>query len=109
MTGNTICSFCGKSINEDSEQNRGKRYLYCPCNHALIPKGSQSYKSVKGGEEKMSKKEKLPKVIKPAPAGKVKLICTICNKGKNRTQKYIDKLAAANIKFICSKCKKKGN
>jgi DNA-directed RNA polymerase subunit RPC12/RpoP len=40
----TVCSFCGKKINENSETNLNKKYLFCPCGKGLIPKGANSYK-----------------------------------------------------------------
>jgi hypothetical protein len=62
----TICSFCGNEINEESDENKGKQFLICKCNHGLIPKGSNSYKDkeVKGGNEMAKKEEKEKKEVK---------------------------------------------
>jgi hypothetical protein len=40
----TICSFCGKSIDENNEINSGKKYLLCKCGAGYVPKGANSWK-----------------------------------------------------------------
>lgn len=80
----TICSHCGKEINENSEINKGKKYLSCRCGRGLVPRGANSFhikreeKEVKGGG-KMAKEEK---VIKEKKKNKVTRIAELLKDNK---------------------------
>lgn len=60
----TVCPFCNKEINENSDQNKGKKYLLCKCNHGFVAKGS------KGKNTDFTEKEviEMPKKSKVKPA-----------------------------------------
>jgi hypothetical protein len=64
----TICSKCGNEINEESDTNRGKKYLYCKCGF-MTPKGSDSYFNrkgiLKGGVNMTEKKSQAKKPTTP--------------------------------------------
>lgn len=58
----TICSFCGKLIDEENEKNINKKYLLCKNNCGFTPKGAMSYKNkLKGGNNMEEKKVKVKK------------------------------------------------
>jgi predicted Rossmann fold nucleotide-binding protein DprA/Smf involved in DNA uptake len=88
----TICSYCGKEINEENEVNKGKKYLLCKCG-AYIPKGAHSYQGqikliqeVNQMTEKKEKvvKEKKPKAEKkPAVKSKAQTVREFLAKGKS--------------------------
>jgi len=81
----TICSHCGKEINENSEVNKGKKYLVCRCGRGLVPRGANSFRNkevgkneVKGGG-KMAKEET---TIKTKKKNKVTRIAELLKENK---------------------------
>lgn len=95
----TICSFCGSEIDEESEQNKDKKYLLCKCNHGFIPKGANSFiGKVKGGNINMVEKTKKEKV-----SGTLK--CVECGKEVKRGRRGMERWAGK--KYICRDCRKK--
>lgn len=68
----TICSFCGKKIDENDEKNKGKKYLLCKTNCGFVPRGANSFdkrkvikfkKEVKMAENQEVKKQKKKDVV----------------------------------------------
>jgi hypothetical protein len=93
----TICSYCGKEINEENEVNKGKKYLLCKCG-AYIPRGAHSYndyKEVKNMAEKKGKKEKVDKV-----KSKAQIVRELLAKGKSHED--IEKETGIKVSYINS-------
>lgn len=118
----TYCSYCGLQINEDSDINKGKKYVMCKHYCIMTPKGSVTgklkkeliqqehyeynklhYKKMKGGKKNKMEQEKEEPKAAPLKWGKLK--CSVCGEEKFSNGQRI--IQYAGKPYFCRKCKAK--
>ena len=96
----TICSYCGRNINETDD-----KYLTCKYCLRTVPKGSNSYNKLKGGNNENMAEKKVNKTIfvKCVKCGKDKFVRKDVYEARVAKFGSVEKL---NAEYICRDCKR---